>query len=184
MENKSTKKENIANYYKAKFMKEKINEGYRKKAQKEIIENNYKLKTREENIKENYIKINQMKTINNTYVELGNEDIGQRLINNLAKRACKTMKAKGIIREFTHSELLGCDKDELIKHLSNLFDENMNLENYGDWQLDHIKPIASFNLNDENELKKCFNFKNVQPLWKEDNLTKSDNPNWKKPNHN
>jgi hypothetical protein len=56
----------------------------------------------------------------------------------------------------------------------------MNLENYGDWQLDHIKPIASFDLNDENELKKCFNYKNVQPLWKEDNQTKSDNPNWKK----
>ena len=180
MEIKLTKKENIANYYKAKFMKEKINEGYRKKAQKEIIENNYKIKTREENIKENYIKINQMKTINDKYVELGSEDIGQRLINNLAKRACKTLKSKGIIREFAHSELIGCDKDELIIHLSNLFDENMNLENYGEWQLDHIKPIASFNLNDENELKKCFNFKNVQPLWKEDNTIKSDNPNWKK----
>jgi len=121
-------------------MREKINEGYRKKAQKEIIADNYKEKTRKENIKEAYSNINQMKIINDTYAELGNEDIGQRLINNLAKRACKTLKSKGIIREFTHSELIGCDKDELIIHLSNLFDENMNLENYGEWQLDHIKP--------------------------------------------
>jgi len=180
MEIKSTKKENIANYYKAKFMKEKINEGYRKKAQKEIIENNYKERTRKENINEAYSKINQMKKINDIYVELGNEDIGQKLLNNLAKRACKTMKAKGIVKEFTHSELVGCNKDELIIHLSNLFDKNMNLENYGEWQLDHIKPIASFDLNDVNELKKCFNYKNIQPLWKEDNMNKSDNINWEK----
>jgi hypothetical protein len=165
MENKSTKKENIANYYKAKFMREKINEGYRKKAQKEIIENNYKEKYVSEKIKEKY-------------KELVKEDIGYRLINNLAKRACKTLKSKGIIREFTHSELIGCNKDDLKIYLSSKFTDNMNFDNYGLWELDHIKPIASFNLENIEELKECFNYKNIQPLWKEDNNEKSNKLNW------
>jgi len=167
MENNLTKKENIANYYKAKFRKEKINETYKKKAQKEIIENNYKEKYIKEQIKEKY-------------KELIKDDIGYKLMNNLAKRACKTLKAKGIFRDFTHSELIGCNKDELKLYLSSKFIDNMSFDNYGLWELDHILPIASFNLENIDELKKCFNYKNLQPLWKKDNNEKSDNINWTK----
>jgi len=178
MEKQSTKKENIANYYKAKYIKEKINETYKKKEQKLIIENNYNEKVKNENIKKEYIKIKKEEKIIDNYSILIKEDIGYRLFNNLAKRACKTLKSKGIIREDKHSELIGCNKDELVIHLSNNFQDNMSLNNYGLWELDHIKPIASFDLTNENELKKCFNYKNIQPLWKEDNNQKSDNINW------
>jgi hypothetical protein len=42
----------------------------------------------------------------------------------------------------------------------------------GCWQLDHIKPCASFNLLNEEEQKKCFHYTNYQPLWMEENLQK------------
>jgi hypothetical protein len=158
-------RQNISAFYKNKFAKQKMEENYRKRAQKEIIENNYKEKYIKEKIKQNY-------------EELVKEDIGYRLINNLAKRASKTLKAKFIFREFTHSELIGCDKDELKLYLSSKFTDNMSFDNYGLWELDHIKPIASFNLDNIEEQKKCFNYTNIQPLWKEDNMKKSDKINW------
>ena len=49
----------------------------------------------------------------------------------------------------------------------------MSWENYGQWHVDHIIPCCTFNLTDESQLKKCFNYKNLQPLWAKDNLIKS-----------
>jgi hypothetical protein len=47
----------------------------------------------------------------------------------------------------------------------------------GEIHIDHIRPISSFNLFDEAELKKAFHYTNCQPLWAKDNLRKSDNWN-------
>ena len=51
----------------------------------------------------------------------------------------------------------------------------MTFANHGNkgWHYDHIRPIASFNLLDEEEQKVCFHYTNFQPLWAEDNLNKS-----------
>lgn len=55
-----------------------------------------------------------------------------------------------------------------------LFKDDMSFDNYGEWELDHIIPISSFNLHNNDELFKCFNYKNVQPLWKTENRKKSN----------
>ena len=39
--------------------------------------------------------------------------------------------------------------------------------------IDHIKPIAVFNLEDENELLACCHYSNLQPLLAKDNKCKS-----------
>ena len=40
----------------------------------------------------------------------------------------------------------------------------MTVENYGSvWQIGHCLPIASFNLLNENDLKNCFNWINLNP---------------------
>ena len=49
--------------------------------------------------------------------------------------------------------------------------------NYGEWHLDHVKPCSSYNLTNETEIKECFNWKNYQPLWKKDNMSKSNKIN-------
>jgi hypothetical protein len=77
-------------------------------------------------------------------------------------------------------ELVGCSKDALNKHLYSKFTEGMTWENYGEWHIDHIRPCASFNLEDPEEQKKCFHWTNLQPLWAKDNIIKSDRLDWVK----
>ena len=77
-------------------------------------------------------------------------------------------------------ELTGCSKEELMTHLESKFIESMTWENYGEWHIDHIRPCASFNLEDPEEQKKCFHWTNLQPLWAKDNLAKSNRLDWVK----
>lgn len=71
---------------------------------------------------------------------------------------------------------LGCTIKELKIHLENLFQEGMTWENYGmfGWHIDHIKPVSLFDLTDQQQLKDCWNYKNLQPLWAIDNLKKGN----------
>ena len=52
----------------------------------------------------------------------------------------------------------------------------MNWKNQGryGWHIDHIKPCSKFDLSDPDQQKKCFNYKNLQPLWKMENVLKDD----------
>mgnify|MGYP001591990549 FL=1 len=72
-------------------------------------------------------------------------------------------------------EYLGCTIEEYRTHLELKFTPEMNWENYGSyWEIDHIKPIDSFNLNDPDELIKCFHYTNTQPMFWKDNREKSN----------
>lgn len=69
-------------------------------------------------------------------------------------------------------DLLGCSIEHLKRHLESQFKEGMTWENYGGkdgWQIDHIVPRSYFNLLDETQLRICFNYKNLQPLWRYEN---------------
>lgn len=69
-------------------------------------------------------------------------------------------------------DLLGCSFEELKLHLELQFTSGMSWNNYGEWHIDHIRPCASFDLSNIEDQKICFNYKNLQPLWAEDNLRK------------
>jgi hypothetical protein len=64
-------------------------------------------------------------------------------------------------------KLIGCSRDELVTHLSALFKPGMTLQNHGlhGWHIDHIIPCVKFDLTDVNQLKQCFHYTNLQPLW-------------------
>jgi hypothetical protein len=72
--------------------------------------------------------------------------------------------------------LLGCSIKQLKQYLESKFTEGMNWGNYGlyGWHIDHIIPCSSFNLSKPEEQRKCFNYKNLQPLWAIDNIKKSN----------
>ena len=62
-----------------------------------------------------------------------------------------------------------------------IIDTNMNnkkiaekFDTYYGWHIDHIKPCSLFNLNDEEQIKECFNLENLQPLWGLENIKKSN----------
>jgi hypothetical protein len=48
----------------------------------------------------------------------------------------------------------------------------MSWDNYGLWEIDHIKPLSLASTEDE-VIMLC-EYKNLQPLWKEDNNKKGD----------
>jgi hypothetical protein len=61
--------------------------------------------------------------------------------------------------------LLGCTFEHYKLWMSYQFDENMNWDNSGTyWVVDHIKPLASFDLSQLSEQKKAFHWTNLQPL--------------------
>lgn len=65
------------------------------------------------------------------------------------------------------TDLVGYSVKELKIHLEKQFNDEMNWNNYGSvWEIDHIKPIATFNINsyEDNNFKECWSLKNLRPL--------------------
>jgi hypothetical protein len=102
-----------------------------------------------------------------------------RLACNLRNRLNKALK--NITKSESTKKLLGCTMEELKTHLQNQFSTGMSWDNYGKWHIDHIRPCASFDLSDPEQVNQCFHYSNLQPLWAIDNFKKSDswdaNPN-------
>lgn len=49
----------------------------------------------------------------------------------------------------------------------------MDWENYGKvWQVDHVRPCASFDLTNPEQQRSCFHWTNLQPLFVHENLIK------------
>jgi hypothetical protein len=76
----------------------------------------------------------------------------------------------------THSmDLIGCSIAHFRQHLESQFLPGMSWENYGKaWHIEHRVPCSAFNLADPEQQKLAFSYHNCQPLWKEQNLAKSD----------
>jgi len=71
-------------------------------------------------------------------------------------------------------ELLGCSKEHLEHHLSAQFTDGMTLENYGEWQIDHIQAVSRFDHSDPEQVAICWHYTNMQPMWAKDNNRKSN----------
>lgn len=72
-------------------------------------------------------------------------------------------------------EQLGYDHFQLKAHLESLFTDGMSWENYGDWHIDHIRPIQDF-LNSGVVDPRIINaLSNLQPMWAFENLSKGKN---------
>lgn len=78
----------------------------------------------------------------------------------------------GRTKRFSGIEYLGCSFEQLKTHLEKQFVDGMTWENHGEWHIDHIKPLCSFDFSDERELFKAWHFSNLQPLWAKDNISK------------
>jgi hypothetical protein len=88
----------------------------------------------------------------------------------------KNLKKKGHVLE-----LLCMSAPDFSAYIAAKFDEGMNWGNYGTvWVYDHIRPIASFDLSDPEQMKACFHYSNYQPLSVSDNLSKGAKLDWSK----
>jgi len=85
--------------------------------------------------------------------------------------SCKVCVNK-YIKSGSTLDLLNCTVEYLKLHLSSQFKEGMTWDNHGEWHIDHIRPCCSFDLSIEANQYICFNYSNLQPLWREDNWSK------------
>ena len=69
---------------------------------------------------------------------------------------------------------LGCTLNEFIIHIEEQFEKEMNWNNWGNggWHLDHIAPLASFDLTERTQFLVAAHYTNYQPLWAADNIRK------------
>jgi hypothetical protein len=109
----------------------------------------------------------------------------QYLANLIRSRVSDRLKNYSKNNKKHTLEYVGCTIDTLREYFGKLFKDGMTWENQGDWHIDHIRPCASFNLENENERHMCFHYTNLQPLWAFDNMSKNDsydpntfNRNW------
>lgn len=97
-----------------------------------------------------------------------------KLQSILRTRTSQLIKIKRFNKNNKFTEYLGCNLDCLKLHLENQFQPGMTWENHtrDGWHIDHIVPLDS--ANTEEELYKLCHYTNLQPLWAEANLKKSN----------
>lgn len=97
-----------------------------------------------------------------------------KILYALRRRLRLVLKLKGIRKCARTLDLLGCSVPFFKKYLESKFLLNMSWDNYGlkGWHIDHIAPIATFDLFNSEQQRKCFHYTNLQPLWADENLKK------------
>lgn len=138
-----------------------------KKSQQLLSQKSYNnLKNNKEWVKNRYKYNNQyqkLKYNTNTHFKIA------KILRNRFREALQ-----GNIKTQTAINLLGCSIDELKSYLSNQFKPEMTWENHGEiWEIDHIIPCSKFDLTDIEQQKQCFNFLNLQPLFKTTEIAES-----------
>ena len=89
---------------------------------------------------------------------------------SLLKSVIKRIKFEK--NEMRTVEILGYSPMDLKCHLESLFTNGMTWDNHGEWHIDHIIPVTSFDINTHPSIINALS--NLQPLWAIDNLKKSN----------
>lgn len=103
-----------------------------------------------------------------------------RLASLMRSRVNKLIKRSRTKKINKTMEIIGLSLKDLKSYIESLWQPGMSWENRTMWHIDHIKPCSSFDLTDPEQQKICFHYTNLQPLWWQDNLRKSDKLNYVK----
>lgn len=74
-----------------------------------------------------------------------------------------SLKRLGKKKEGNTIDLLGYSALDLKNYMMTLFTDGMSWDNYGEWHIDHIKPVSSF--DSETPPSVVNKLSNLQPLW-------------------
>jgi len=132
----------------------------RKEQRREYYIKNKKLENKRSN-EWNKANRERMKNYNNQYSkEYYNKyphlRAWRRILHN-------SLRKLGQIKETHTIDLLGYSVLELQHHITSQFTEGMTWENYGEWHIDHIKPIISFPKDTPMNVVNALS--NLRPMW-------------------
>ena len=92
-----------------------------------------------------------------------NTNMNYRIKKSLAARLRNVLTKKD-----TTMNYIGCNIQYFREWIEYNFTAEMNWNNYGlFWSIDHIIPVCKFNLSDEDEKFKCWNWSNMMPSLRE-----------------
>ena len=85
--------------------------------------------------------------------------------NRLTRLVHKGVQARGFKALRPVTELLGCPVLKAVEHIESQFRDGMTWQNWGRvWELDHIRPLSSFDLGTLKGQKAAQHYTNWQPL--------------------
>lgn len=98
--------------------------------------------------------------------------------HRMRKLIKETLKRNNFIKPSKTELILGCSFQFFKDHLESYFKHwpGMGWHNMTEWHVDHIVPTSTATTIDE--AIKLNNYKNLQPLWKDDNFLKKDSLDW------
>ena len=99
-----------------------------------------------------------------------------KLISNFRTAIYTVLKESNVDKYGHYFDVLQYTPEELINHLEKQFKDDMTWDNYGLWHVDHKSPITSFDIQEmgDEEFMRCWRLDNLQPLWGEENIRKSN----------
>jgi hypothetical protein len=93
----------------------------------------------------------------------------KKLLRNNVRNS---FKRGGFSKTSECRKILGADWDVVKKYFESKFTEGMSWDNMGLWHIDHILPISTATC--EEDVIRLNHYTNLQPLWGEDNIKKSN----------
>lgn len=169
-------------YYKKYMQRPEVREHRKKLLKKYYWEKGYREKKKEYKLKnKEYIRKQSCEYAKRPEVRARvRNQIRQKLKNDpvfilksrLRTRFYQYVKRGLAKKQVKTSELIGCDWQYLKNYLQKRFKKGMSWKNFGEWHIDHRKPMAHFNLLDVKQQYECCNYKNLKPMWATDNLSK------------
>ena len=168
-------KEKISEYHHEHYLKNKkeISEYGRKYRLENKEKDSKRIKAwRLKNLKRIQERRNKNKEKRNKQDKLRREtDINYKLTFVLRNRLRNALNSVGTKSKRT-LDLLGCSVEFLKGYIESQFKPGMSWDNHtsNGWHIDHIKQCCTFDLSKSSEQLKCFNYKNLRPLWAKDNL--------------
>ena len=121
--------------------------------------------------------IDKIRQVKRTYEKTRKDnDPIYKLINNFRTAIYQVLKENNVNKNGHYFEILKYTPEDLISNLENKFTEGMTWDNYGKWHVDHIVPISIHKITEigDEEFMKCWSLDNLQPLWGDENIKKSN----------
>lgn len=116
---------------------------------------------------------------------------GREKKNDYARRSTaenKDVKAAKIVRNQVYRivtqaklkkygktlDIVGYTIEDFVRHIEGLFSDEMTWDNYGSvWEIDHVQPVMSFNIQSMQDVAEVNSLSNLLPLLKSDHKIKT-----------